>query len=66
MADKFTARYLAKIDGKAGVVLAEDYDKLIEALRDIQEFTRGYGDIAGIVHRKARAALTDSGGSEHG
>jgi hypothetical protein len=31
---------------------------LEESLWDIQEFTRGYGDIAGIVHRKARAALT--------
>lgn len=39
--------------------------ELKEALWDIQEFTRGYGDIAGIVHRKAHAALaTIDGGVE--
>jgi hypothetical protein len=37
--------------------LMAQVEQLKEALWDIQEFTNGYGDIAGIVHRKARAAL---------
>jgi hypothetical protein len=44
-------------------------EALEAVLWDIQEFTRGYDDIAGIVHRKARAALTprgEAGGVENG
>jgi hypothetical protein len=53
-------------------VLASDYEALearvkeLEAvLWDIREFTNGYGDVAGIVHRKARDAIGAKPQSEH-